>query len=326
MKTKQTLLVMSLLIMSLLLVACGQTNEPGVTNGDTAPAATDDTAAGLANPASVYCEEQGGTLEIRTDNNGGQYGVCLFDDGSECDEWAFFRGECAPSSIPLFETLWVLQSYGGQSPVAGTVPTLKISSDGQLSGSTGCNTFFSNATIDGNTWQVGEVGSTMMACIDDGLMEQETAVIDLLSSVISHTLSNGQLTLHSIGGDLVYVPASNTALEGTTWTLNGIAQDEAIVSTWIDTDVTLLLSDGKLSGYTGCNDYFGSYTVDGSAVTFSAIGQTRRACDEEHGQREMELMAALAQVAAYRTELNTLTLLDENGRSLLTMIVTQPAS
>jgi putative hemolysin len=50
----------------------------------------------LANPASVYCQEQGYTLEMRTDADGGQYGVCVFPDGTECDEWAFYRGECGP--------------------------------------------------------------------------------------------------------------------------------------------------------------------------------------------------------------------------------------
>ena len=50
----------------------------------------------LANPASVYCEQQGGQLEIRTDPDGGQYGVCTFADSSECEEWAFYRGECQP--------------------------------------------------------------------------------------------------------------------------------------------------------------------------------------------------------------------------------------
>jgi len=48
----------------------------------------------LANPASVFCEENNYTLDIRT-SAGGQYGVCMFPDGSECDEWAFFRGECS---------------------------------------------------------------------------------------------------------------------------------------------------------------------------------------------------------------------------------------
>lgn len=55
----------------------------------------DEANTGMPNPASVYCEEQGGTLEIREGQNG-QYGVCLFDDGSECDEWQYYRGECAP--------------------------------------------------------------------------------------------------------------------------------------------------------------------------------------------------------------------------------------
>ncbi len=52
----------------------------------------------MANPASVYCEEQGGTLDIRTADDGGQYGICIFDDGSECEEWAYFRDECQPGT------------------------------------------------------------------------------------------------------------------------------------------------------------------------------------------------------------------------------------
>ncbi len=48
---------------------------------------------GIANPASIYCEEQGGTLEVRTGDLG-SVGYCKFDDGTECEEWAYFRGEC----------------------------------------------------------------------------------------------------------------------------------------------------------------------------------------------------------------------------------------
>jgi hypothetical protein len=50
----------------------------------------------MANPASVYCVDQGGTLDIRDETNG-QVGYCVFPDNSECEEWAYFRGECAPS-------------------------------------------------------------------------------------------------------------------------------------------------------------------------------------------------------------------------------------
>jgi uncharacterized protein len=55
-----------------------------------------DNQSGIANPASVYCEDQGGTLEIR-ESDAGQTGYCVFDDGRICEEWALFRNEgCVP--------------------------------------------------------------------------------------------------------------------------------------------------------------------------------------------------------------------------------------
>lgn len=50
--------------------------------------------AQIANPASAYCEQMGGKSEIITASDGSQSGACKFDDGSQCEEWAFFRGEC----------------------------------------------------------------------------------------------------------------------------------------------------------------------------------------------------------------------------------------
>jgi len=37
----------------------------------------------IPNPASVNCEQSGGTLEFRQDAAGGVAGVCKFPDGSE---------------------------------------------------------------------------------------------------------------------------------------------------------------------------------------------------------------------------------------------------
>lgn len=55
--------------------------------------------ANMPNPASVFCEENGGRVDIRTAEDGSQQGFCVFADGSECDEWAFFRGECKPGDM-----------------------------------------------------------------------------------------------------------------------------------------------------------------------------------------------------------------------------------
>ena len=47
--------------------------------------------AKIANPASTYCVEQGWEIEIKEDKDGGQYGVCKFKDGTEVEEWEYFR-------------------------------------------------------------------------------------------------------------------------------------------------------------------------------------------------------------------------------------------
>lgn len=45
---------------------------------------------GMANPASVFCVQQGGTLR-RLHTAAGEHGVCVLRDGREVEEWALFR-------------------------------------------------------------------------------------------------------------------------------------------------------------------------------------------------------------------------------------------
>jgi putative hemolysin len=46
----------------------------------------------VANPASVYCVDIGGILEISNEDK--SVGICKFPDGTECEEWALYRNEC----------------------------------------------------------------------------------------------------------------------------------------------------------------------------------------------------------------------------------------
>jgi putative hemolysin len=77
----------------LLLTACAapQTQPTPTRSKVEGPAATDTPQANMPNPASVYCEEQGNHMEIRTAADGSQSGVCLFADGSE--EYPLRHGE-----------------------------------------------------------------------------------------------------------------------------------------------------------------------------------------------------------------------------------------
>jgi putative hemolysin len=73
--------------------------------------------ANMPNPASVYCEEHGGKLDIRQDATGGQLGICVFPNGSECDEWAYFRGECAPAPSGATEAATAPKEFPTAMPI-----------------------------------------------------------------------------------------------------------------------------------------------------------------------------------------------------------------
>lgn len=76
---------------------------------------------GLANPASVFCVDNGGQLDIRTDAEGAQTGFCIFEDNTECEEWAFSRGDCqsgtsAASSVGIPIRLYYYNEALDQGP------------------------------------------------------------------------------------------------------------------------------------------------------------------------------------------------------------------
>ena len=85
----RSIALLSLIVAALLLGACGAQPEP--------TADTFQSPVEVANPASQHCVEQGFQLEMRTTAEG-TAGYCIFADGTECEEWAFFRGECGPGT------------------------------------------------------------------------------------------------------------------------------------------------------------------------------------------------------------------------------------
>ena len=71
---------------------------------------------------------------------------------------------------------------------------------------------------------------------------------------------------------------------------------------------------GRVSGFSGCNSYFGSYTLDDDEpeLRFGAIGMTRMACSEGM-QLESQLAEALSSTTRYSVANGRLTLLDGSG-------------
>lgn len=88
------IVVVSILLESKFLVQ----HETQQGESPLAPTSTTEPESGnlssqIANPASENCIKKGGKLSI-VDKPEGQVGMCTLSDGTICEEWALFRGEC----------------------------------------------------------------------------------------------------------------------------------------------------------------------------------------------------------------------------------------
>jgi hypothetical protein len=81
----------------------------------------------LANPASKNCAKQGGKLAILKRGDGAEYGVCVFADNMQCEEWAMFRGDCPVGGVKVSDYLTQSAQYciitGGKYQIAGSNKT-----------------------------------------------------------------------------------------------------------------------------------------------------------------------------------------------------------
>jgi heat shock protein HslJ len=109
---------------------------------------------------------------------------------------------------PLDGTSWVLVGYGLAAPLPGTQITATFE-NGEVRGSSGCNTYGGSYEVKGDNISVTEIFMTEMACMDpEGVMEQEQTYLEYLSGVATFRVSHGQLQMTRPDGEtLSFRPA-----------------------------------------------------------------------------------------------------------------------
>jgi heat shock protein HslJ len=114
---------------------------------------------------------------------------------------------CAPraESTSLPGSSWKLVSYGraeNQIPAAPGIETsLVFGTDGQVSGSLGCNSFSGNYEVKDGKLVFGGLASTLMAC-PEPQMSQEGSAFQVLSGTVQFEISGSTLTIHDAAGSL----------------------------------------------------------------------------------------------------------------------------
>jgi heat shock protein HslJ len=236
-----------------------------------------------------------------------------------------------PEAASLTDGTWDLVTFSPDASITigGDLnPTINFAADGTYSGRAACNNYSGPYTLQGDalTMELGPM--TMMACPTDVQTKFETAYLETLSKVRAFAIDlvdgKNVLTMGDESGKtLLKYTLGATGITGVEWTATGINNGkQAVVSTVADATVTMTLADdGQVSGNASCNTYNGSYTMDGSNITFGPLMSTKMACTpEEVNTQEQQYLAALANTKTWELMNGILTFRDADGATQVTYI------
>lgn len=163
--------------------------------------------------------------------------------------------------------------------------TLEVSADGdrwQAGGTSACNSYGGEVTIDGRDWRGSGYGSTAMGC-DEPRMTAEQAYLGALETITSWARpTEDTLVLSGPAVELRFTllpPLPTADLVETTWILTGLVSgagaDGSVSSTAPDADeATLQLrADGMMDASTGCRTFAGDWVETGDEVLLTTFGQ-----------------------------------------------------
>jgi heat shock protein HslJ len=160
---------------------------------------------------------------------------------------------------------------------------------------------------------------------------------DSSNDAVSTTAGDGAPTSVAATG-----PASNSAdtsaapgLGETNWTVVTYSTDGAITELWPGTEITIEFdTDGTVTGSGGCNNYNGTFEVDGpydefgdgvrgrndgQAIAMGPFAATEKACTSPSGvmDQETEFLTSLASVGRWLISRDQLLLRTDDGLALI---------
>lgn len=118
--------------------------------------------------------------------------------------FAFLLAACGGAGNPLAETDWRLVALGkADSPDAAVGNADMQFSASSISGSTGCNAYGGEYRVRGSELHLTDLMWQEAGCPSQALSQQEQRLQDLLTATERFEVTEGRLTLHSEGGQVL---------------------------------------------------------------------------------------------------------------------------
>jgi heat shock protein HslJ len=137
-------------------------------------------------------------------------------------------------------------------------------------------------------------------------------------SIVGLGLGTVAALLAALGGMRTAQAAPQPSLTGQTWQLTKLGPVDRKKA-----GITVrFTAGGKVSGFSGCNNYSGAYTASGSSITVSRkLAMTQKACPGPVMVQERLYLAALTAARTYSMVGNMLKLRGRSGLTLATFAV-----
>ncbi|PZX56721.1 META domain-containing protein [Algoriphagus chordae] len=97
-------------------------------------------------------------------------------------------------------------------------------------------------------------------------------------------------------------------LTGNSWLLSSLKSNGLDMNQFVGGIPSLsFLDGGKLAGFSGCNNFSGNFSLEGTAIKLDPGAMTKKMCP---GSGEQDFISALSEVGDLKIEKDKLTLLD----------------
>lgn len=238
-----------------------------------------------------------------------------------------------PSGDPTLGGLagsWDLISYGAVDAqvnvVEGSLVTANFTAQG-VSGNASCNSYSANFTYNNNQLSVTMPVSTLMACLDEGISQQEAAYLTAFAAansyqVIGNSLQISYTDADGVNGMLVYVrantaivdpvvtPSADTTFGGLvgSWNLVSFGTSDEADVTLTEAPINATFSTEGVAGNAGCNTYSAAFSYNNGVLSISPAITTRMACAENVMTQETVFLNALTTISTYSVSEGTLTI------------------
>lgn len=124
------------------------------------------------------------------------------------------------------------------------------------------------------------------------------------------------IILKSCGSSQDMASAANTSQMKTNETLSGKFLITQLNGTNVSAFELTLQFDSKtnkVSGFAGCNRFFGTYMTNANTISFSELGATRMMCQDEVNKVELDMFQTMAKITGFELSNGLLSLKNEDA-------------